>query len=66
MNISESDLDEGIKYLEDKMLIETVWFMGGDFWTKISNDGVEEVYRAEKYPRSGSKFFPPVRLLSDL
>jgi hypothetical protein len=63
LKISESDLEEGIRYLEDKMLIETVWFMGGDFWTKISTDGVEELFKIEKEPKAGTRFFPPAKLM---
>lgn len=65
LDIDETDLEEAVRFLEDKMLIETVWFMGGDFWTKISDDGVEEIFKAEKYPRIGTKFFPATKLFLD-
>lgn len=65
LNIRENDLDTSIKFLEDNMLIETVFFMGGDYWTKISQYGIDEVFKAEKDPKRGTSLFPPLRLFND-
>jgi len=64
LNILETDLENNIKYLQDKMLVETVWFMGGEFWTKISKEGIDEIYKAEKDPEEGTMYFPPVCLIT--
>ncbi len=65
LNILETDLEKNIRYLQDKMLVETVWFIGGEFWTKISSEGINEIYEAEKNPDSGTTFFPQVLLIDD-
>ena len=63
LDLLETDLERNIKILQDNMLVETVWFMGGEFWTKISSQGVEEIFKAEKDPDEGTMFFPPVNQL---
>jgi hypothetical protein len=62
LGLPEKDLENNIRFLQDKMLVETVWFMGGEFWTKISSEGIEEFYKAEKDPEKGTMHFPPVNL----
>ncbi len=63
LGLFEMDVDEAIKYLEENMLVETVWFMGGDFWTKISSYGIEEIDKLERNPDMGTKCFPPAKLI---
>ncbi len=64
LKLPEQDLENNIKFLQDKMLVETVWFMGGEFWTKISNEGMEEFHKAEKEPDKGTMYLPPVILFT--
>jgi len=65
LKLPEKDLENNIRFLQDKMLVETVWFMGGEFWTKISSEGVEEFYKAEKDPYKRTMYLPPVILFTD-
>ncbi|MFO8050204.1 MAG: hypothetical protein R6V01_00705 [Thermoplasmatota archaeon] len=58
LKIDKEALDKGIRYLEDRMLIETVWFMGGDYWTKVSQQGIDEILRVEREPEKPSEHFP--------
>lgn len=64
LKLPEKDLENNIRFLQDRMLVETVWFMGGEFWTRISNEGVEEFYKAEKYPDRSTMYLPPVSLFT--
>ena len=65
LKLQETELENNIRFLQDKMLVETVWFMGGEFWTKISSEGINEVHEAETNPDRSTTFFPPVRLIAD-
>lgn len=58
LNLEETMLEKSVRYLEDRMLVETVWFMGGDFWTKVSQDGIDELFQMEKDPLKRTRNFP--------
>jgi len=61
LRMEEGPLEESVRFLEENMLLETVWFAGGEFWTKISQRGVDIVDIAEKFPDRGCAFFPPIK-----
>ena len=60
LNMEDGPLEESVRFLEENMLLETVWFAGGDFWTKISQQGVDVICNAERSPNRGCAFFPPI------